>query len=285
MKRSYMKRIALLILCCLARASWGQQTVSVPVIVGGEAHVSIKASDLKVELNGQPVTILSITPLGSEHLQYVLLNDQNRHTRWPNGNKQQTELADRFLKQVVVAGTDMGTLINFGEYVFLDVQNDNNPQKLAAKVEPVGNVDRSQLYDALVMATRWLAKQPRNSATRRVLVLFSDGQDNASKSNLRQATEAVQLARIPILIVAPSSVENRKEGETLLQLASDCGGKVYFMPRDTKQTNLEFIKHDLDQEFLLTLDVSSFQFERLRLSVSETTNHQISVIAPAQILR
>ena len=211
-----MKRLSLLILCCLARASWGQQTVSVPIFVdGGQAQVSIKSSDLKVEVNGQPVAILSIAPLASEHLQYALLNDQNRHTRWPNGNKQQTELANRFLKQVVAAGIDMGTLVNFGEYVFLDVQNGKDPQKLAAKLEPVGNVDESQLYDAVVSAARWLAKQPLSPAARRVLFLFSDGHDNTSKSDLRQATEALQLARIPILIVAPSSVENKKEGETL----------------------------------------------------------------------
>jgi hypothetical protein len=125
-----MKRLSLLILCCLARASWGQQTVSVPIFVdGGQAQVSIKSSDLKVEVNGQPVAILSIAPLASEHLQYALLNDQSRHTRWPNGNKQQTELANRFLKQVVAAGIDMGTLVNFGEYVFLDVQNGKEPPK------------------------------------------------------------------------------------------------------------------------------------------------------------
>ncbi len=281
-----MKRLSLLIICCLARASWGQQTVSVPILVdGGQAHVSIKDSDLKVEVNGQPVAILSIASLAGEHLQYALLNDQSRHTRWPNGNKQQTELANRFLKQVVVAGTDIGSLVNFGEYVFLDVQNDKTPQKLAAKLEPVGIVDESQLYDAVVMAARWFAKQPLSPAARKVFFLFSDGQDNVSKSNLRQATEALQLARIPILIVAPSSVENKKEGETLRQLASDCGGKVYFLPRDTRQTSLEFIKRDLDQEFLLTLDVSSFQSGRLQLTVSETANPQISVIAPSQIFR
>jgi von Willebrand factor type A domain len=281
-----MTRLSFLIICCLARASWGQQTVGVPMLVdGGQAHISIKDSDLRVEVNGQPVAILSIASLADEHLQYALLNDQSRHTRWPNGNKQQTELANRFLTQVVMAGGDIGALVNFGEHVFLDVQNEKTPQKLAAKLEPVGSVDESQLYDAVVSAARWLAKQPLNPAARKVLFLFSDGQDNASKSNLRQATEALQLARIPILIVAPSSVENKKEGETLRQLAGNCGGKVYFLPRDTRQTSLEFIKRDLDQEFLLTLDVSSFQPGRLRLTVSDKTNPQISVIAPSQIFR
>jgi von Willebrand factor type A domain len=279
-----MKRLSLLIICCLAHAAWSQHTVNVPILVdAGQGHVPIKDSDLKAEVNGRPVAVLSMASLASEYLQYALLNDQDRHTRWPNGNKQETELANRFLKQVVVAGTDTGSLVNFGEGVFLDVQNEKNPQKLAAKLEPVGNVDESDLYDALVSAARWLAKQPLSPGARKAVFLFSDGQDHVSKYNLRQATEVLQLAAVPIFIVAPSSIENRKEGETLRQLASDCGGRVYFLPRDTRQTSLDFLKRDLDQEFLLTLDVSSFQSGRLQLTVKDTANPQISVIAPSQI--
>ena len=281
---SNMKRLLLLIVCCLTRASWCQQTVAVPIFVdGGQARVSIKDGDLKAEVNGQPVAIQSVTSIASEHLQYGLLNDQNRHTRWPDGNQHQTKLAKGFLKQVMVAGSDTGTSFNFGEEVFLDVQNETNPQKLAAKLEPVGNVNESQLYDAVKSAAKWLAKQPVNPSSRKVFFLFSDGQDNGSKTNLQQAIEALQLARIPLFIVAPSSVGNKKEGKTLRQLASACGGKVYFLPRDTKGTSLEFIKRDLDQEFLLAFDVSSFQSGRLQLTVRESINHQISVIAPSQI--
>jgi hypothetical protein len=246
---------------------------------------SIKNTGLKAEVNGQGVAIVSIASLAGDHLQYALLNNQNRHTRWPDGNDQQTALASRFLTQVVVAGADVGSLVNFGEDVFLDVQNEKTPQKLAAKLEPHGVVDESRLYDAVLSAARYLAKQPPNWGARKVLFLFSDGQDNASKSNIQQATDALQMARIPIFIIAPSSVENNKEGKVLRQLASDCGGKVYFLPRDTKQTSFEFVRRDLDEEFLLTLDVSSLQPGRLRLTVSATTVPQVSVIAPSQIFR
>jgi hypothetical protein len=279
-----MKRLSLLIICCLAHAAWGQHTVNVPILVdGGQGQAPIKDSDLKAEVNGRPVAVLSMASLAGEYLQYALLNDQDRHTRWPNGNKQQIELANRFLKQVVVGGSDTGSLVNFGEGVFLDVQNEKNPQKLAAKLEAVGNVDESNLYDAVVSTAKWLAKQPLSPGARKAVFLFTDGQDHVSKSNIRQATEVLQLASVPIFIVAPSSVEHRKEGETLRQLASECGGKVYFLPPDTRQTSLDFLKRDLEQEFLLTLDVSSFQSGRLQLAVKDTANPQISVIAPSQI--
>jgi hypothetical protein len=163
-------------------------------------------------------------------------------------------------------------------------KTEKNPQKLAAKLEPVGNVDESQLYDAVVSAARWLAKQPLSPAARRVLFLFSDGQDNASKSDLRQATEALQLARIPILIVAPSSVENKKGGKlyvsspvTVVEKYISC-----LVIPDRRASNSSSATWSRS---LLTLDVSSFQSGRLQLTVSKTTNPQISVIAPPQIFR
>jgi len=91
-------------LCCLTTLLHGQQTVSIPVIVanGDQASSSIKVSDLKVQIEGRPVTVSSVTPLAGGHLQYVLLNDQSGKLLWPNGIKQQTEVADQFLNQGVV---------------------------------------------------------------------------------------------------------------------------------------------------------------------------------------
>lgn len=127
-----MKWLSPVILCCLTVSSYSQQTTSVPIIVGAgdRSSISIKASDLKVEVNHQPVVVTSITPLAGEHLQYVLLNDQSGRTRWPGGIKQQADLADQFLKQVVVTGSDLGSLVNFGDSVYIDVQNEKDPRNL-----------------------------------------------------------------------------------------------------------------------------------------------------------
>jgi hypothetical protein len=49
----------------------------IPVIIEGEPAVSIKVSDLKVEIASAPAAAASITRLAAEHLQYVLLNDHS----------------------------------------------------------------------------------------------------------------------------------------------------------------------------------------------------------------
>jgi von Willebrand factor type A domain len=119
----------------------------------------------------------------------VLLNDQSGSTKWPVGIKQQTEVADEFLTQVVTAGDDIGGLVNFGDDVYIDVQNEKDPLKLAGKLERKG-VGGTKLYDAVVSAGKWLAKQSVNPEHRKVMFLFCDGEDNTTLRSYRHAPKS-----------------------------------------------------------------------------------------------
>jgi len=279
-----MRCLSPVILCCLTAVLHGQQTISVPIIVAGGDHasISVKDADLKAEVNHQPVAIASVTPLAGKHLQYVLLNDQSGSTRWPDGIKQQTEVADQLLKQVVAAGSDIGSLVNFGDDVFIDVQNEKDPLKLAGKLERTGR-GGTKLYDAVVSAGKWLAKQPVNPDHRKVMFLFCDGEDNTSKSRLSEAIDTLQRATIPIFIIAPSSVETKKQGEKLRQLSRETGGRVYFLPRDTKQVEFALLKQDLSQSFLLKMSIPSGE-GTLPLVITNPANPQDQISAPSQIV-
>ncbi len=279
-----MRCLSPVILYCLTAGLHGQQTISVPIIVasGDHASISVKEADLKAEVNHQPVAIASVTPLAGKHLQYVLLNDQSGSTRWPDGIKQQTEVADQLLKQVVAAGSDIGSLVNFGDDVFIDVQNEKDPLKLAGKLERTGR-GGTKLYDAVVSAGKWLAKQPVNPDHRKVMFLFCDGEDNTSKSRLSEAIDTLQRATIPIFIIAPSSVETKKQGEKLRQLSRETGGRVYFLPRDTKQVEFTLLKQDLSQSFLLKMSIPSGE-GTLPLVITDPANPQDQISAPSQIV-
>jgi Mg-chelatase subunit ChlD len=227
------------------------------------------------------VTATSVSPVSEAHLQYVLLNDQSGATRWPKGIKQQTNAAAQLLKQVVAPGADIGSLVNFGDEVYIDVQNSHDPDEIAAKLVRRG-AGATRMYDAVVSAAKWLAKQPSSSSQRKLMFLFSDGDDNGSKSNLREAAEALQRGRIPIFVIAPSSVESKKEGEYLRQLAREAGGRAYFLPRNTEQTSFDFIKRDLARSFLITVSLPSAA-GMLPLNITDVTSPQFSIAAPTQI--
>lgn len=270
---------------CLTAFLYGQQTITIPVILttGDQTPGSLKAEDLNVEVKGQTVSVMSVKPLADEHLQYVLLNDRRKKTRWPNGMNRQTEVARQFLKQVIASRSDTGSLVNFGDKVYIDVQNSTDPDEIAAKLESTGGSE-TRMYEAVVSSARWLATQAAGTDQRKVMFLLSDGEDKGSESNLKGATEALQRFRIPIFIIAPSSVKSKKEGAILRQLASESGGRAYFLQPETRPTNFDFLNRELRQSFCLTLDIASSVQGELPLTINDIANPGISISAPAQIV-
>ncbi|HKV82064.1 MAG TPA: vWA domain-containing protein [Candidatus Sulfotelmatobacter sp.] len=181
----------------------------------------------------------SETPL---NLQYALLNDTSGKTLWPKGTEQQVALASQFLDQVVRPGTDIGSLVNFGENFFLDVQNSAKPADIKAKLIREGQ-GATRAYDAVVAAANWLDKH-QFPDSRKAIFLFSDGDDNASQWPLQKTIASIQALHIPVFVIAPAAVEHKKQGKDMVKLASATGGHVYFVP---KADTYEFtaLKHDL----------------------------------------
>jgi hypothetical protein len=277
-----MKRLSLLIVGSLVALAHGQQTASVPIIVAAaepSSH-SVQAADLKVEVNHQSATVVSLTSFASKHLQYVLINDRRVRTKWPGGTEQQVNVASKFLKQVVAVGADIGTLINSGDGVILDAQNEKDPAKLASKLDRTGLY--STLYDAIVASTQLLMKEPTSADYRKVIFLFCDGTDNKSHISLEEAIRALQKASIPIFIFAPSEVEKRKNGEQLRELADQAGGRTYFLPPDTRHLVFDDLKRDLAQSFLLTVSIPPSK-GMSPLIVTDLGNSKTSVRAASQV--
>jgi hypothetical protein len=281
-----MKRLASLIVCCfVGPCLYCQQTAdfNVAIIVDDESSISLQLSDLKAEVDHQPVAVTSITPLAGKCLQYSLLNDASKSNRWPDGIKQQTDAADQLLKQVVAGSSDVGSLINFNDEVYIDAQNLNNTQKLASKLERRGS-GGTVTYDAVYSSVQFLAKQSALPNCRKVVFLFGDGEDNTSHVSLSETTRLLERTGIPMFIIAPSTTEKKKEGENLRQLASLSGGRVYFLPRDTRHVTFDLLKRDLAQSFLLRMaGPLPESHELLPVTITDVSNPRVRIIAPSHI--
>jgi len=177
-------------------------------------------------------------------LQYVLLNDASRWTKWPKGLEQQVNMATQLLKQVVIPGTDVGNLANFSDdtAISLDVVNSTNPDDIATKLVRKGR-GGTNVYGSVVSAETWLSKQ-ESSDRRKVVFLFSDGEDDASPISLKDAIRTLQTMRIPVFVIAPSVVEHKKPGKDMKQLADATGGHAYFVD-DSGSFDFALLKHDL----------------------------------------
>jgi hypothetical protein len=189
---------------------------------------------------GCPVELAATGP----SLQYVLLNDASGLTHWPGGTEQQVSVATQFLKRVVTPGSDVGSLVNFSDRdsIFMDVVNSTNPHDIAKKLVGEGR-GGTAIYDSVVSAAAWLSKQGP-SDRRKMVFLFSDGDDDASSLSLNDAIKAVQAVRIPVFVIAPSAVEHKKPGKNMTQLADATGGHAYFVD-DSNSFDFAPLKTDL----------------------------------------
>jgi hypothetical protein len=277
-----MKRLVLVILSCfLNGVLYGQQTISVPIIVeGDQAALLLRDSDLKVEVNHQPVTVSSFTPLAGQHLLYALINGERRNTLWPKGSAQQVDVAAQFLKEVITAGVDIGSLINFSDEYFLDVSDQKDPQQLAAKL--MNDRSGSAMYDAVVATADHLARKPDIAGYRKVMFLFCDGEDTLSALTFNQATERVQREGIPLFIFAPSAVKKKTQGKNLSKFALELGGRIYFLPENTKTVSFDAVKQDLARSFLLKIGIPPSQAMET-LNVADSSQPKVSIIAPSRI--
>jgi len=220
----------------------------------------------------------SVTPLAGQHLQYVLMNDASANSQWPGGIKQQTDVADQLLKDIV-SNSDLGSLANFAEQSNIDVPNQKDPKQLSAKLEREGR-GATSLYDALVSTAKWLSKQPLAFDSRKVIFLVCDGTDNASTHRLPQAIETLQRAAIAVFIIAPATTGSNTQGDNLRKLARETGGAAYFVTQDAKQA-LDSIQNDLTHSFLLQVSVPSSK-KMVPLGVSDVAS-QLTIVAASQI--
>ncbi len=184
----------------------------------------------------------STAPTPGTPLQYVLLNDKSGRTLWPGGIEEQANAAVQLLQEVVKPGSDVGSLVNFNEEFPLAVENSTDPDEIANKLERRGR-QGTRLFDALIAAADWLAKQD-SPDKRKVIFVFSDGDDDASYASLQETIAALQRAQIPVVIVTTSAVERKLPGKAMKKLATATGGHVYFL-REKKTFDFALISHDL----------------------------------------
>ena len=148
---------------------------------------------------------------------------------------------------------------------------------LARAFQPIG---RTALYDAVVSGLDYAA---RGTHDRRVLVVLSDGGDNASEATLKDVVTRVQASNTVIYSVAlvdPNDYE-ANPGK-LKQLAETSGGES-FLPKDVMEVRKAFQKIARDVRHMYTIGFeptnSAYHagFHRVRVDVTSNDGKRLAV--------
>ena len=132
---------------------------------------------------------------------------------------------------------DREFVVNFSDTVTFglpaDVDFTSDTQKLEAAVLNTPASGQTALYDALIAALKRLEKDSRD---KKVLLLVSDGGDNASKHSFAEALRMAQSSNVIIYTLGLFDEHSFDQNPTVLtKIAKETGGEAYF-PKSAAET-------------------------------------------------
>jgi VWFA-related protein len=132
-------------------------------------------------------------------------------------------------------------LVDFSSESFIDQDFTSSIDKLRQGLGYIKSSGGTAAYDALVASADYLAKNGKN--TKQVLVIVTDGEDNASSATLEQAIRRIQDLDGPVIYCIgllfgedTDRREARHARQVLSEISDQTGGVAYF-PKSLKEVD------------------------------------------------
>jgi VWFA-related protein len=198
------------------------------VLEGNRLVQDLKQENFEVDEDGVKQTLLSFqhTDLPVS-IALVVDNSGSMSKKRPSVNKSALDLIQASNPQ------DEAFVVNFSDEAFIDQDFTSDVNKLRDGLGHIESRGGTALYDAVAASADHLvedAKRPKQ-----VLVLITDGEDNASSLDLEQTIERVQQLSGPVIYTIGllfgdemSRAEVRHARRALEMLSTETGGMAFF---------------------------------------------------------
>jgi len=206
----------------------------------------LTGDDFELAEDGKPQKIANFDHESVTPLEIVLAIDASGSVF--DDSRLERDAAKSFVKSLV-RPQDQIDLMAFSDRVDELVGFTNDPKLVESGLGKIEQGDATALYDAIYLASQKLGQAPSNSGQRRVVVLITDGENTTRHGSYDAALEQAQRAGAMVysLIIVPVAADaGRNTGgeHALIQMASDTGGKYYYVED----------KHDLAPAFMHVSD-------------------------------
>ncbi len=143
-------------------------------------------------------------------------------------------------------------IVNFNEEYFLDQDYTASIPKLKDALERIEARGGTALYDATVASADHLKKS--GDLEKKVLLVVTDGEDNASRESLEQAVRRLQVENGPTVYTIGLLQEehSRRAKRALREMAEETGGEAFF-PKSLSEVNAitSQIAHDIRNQYII----------------------------------
>src|SRR6266851_2547366 len=150
---------------------------------------------------------------------------------------------------------DEAFVVNFNDDFYLDLDKDftNSVPELKEALERIDSRGSTALYDAIIGSLDHLKKASKD---KKVLLVVTDGEDNASRNRLEKMIREVQKTDTVVYTIGLLGQENKKEAKharkALEQIAAASGGLAYFPENVEDVHNIcEQVAHDIRNQYIL----------------------------------
>lgn len=194
----------------------------------GELVMDLKPGDFRVWEDGVPQTIASFQHQDVPVSMGILIDNSG-------SMRDKRAAVDAAALDLVRASNpaDTAFVVNFSDRAYLDQGFTSNISLLERGLSRFDSKGTTAIYDAVAASADELArygKQPKQ-----VLLIITDGADNASRLTLQQAIRRVQNLAGPVvytigLLYGDDPQEARQAREALEDLSNQTGGLAFFPP-------------------------------------------------------
>jgi Ca-activated chloride channel family protein len=144
-------------------------------------------------------------------------------------------------------------VVNFNDEYWLDQDFTSDIGKLGEALDRIEARGGTALYDAVVASADHLKKSARRE--KKVLLVVTDGEDNASRESLEQAIRQLQAENGPTVYtigILGSDSHQRRAKRALQEMAENTGG-VSFFPKDLSDVDniSRQVAHDIRNQYTI----------------------------------
>ena len=174
-------------------------------------------------------------------------------------------------------------VVNFGEEYYLDQDFTGDIAKLKTALDKIETWGSTALYDAIVASAAHIRRDAR--IQKRVLLVVTDGRDNASQESLDETVQQLQQADGPVVYVIAFVDETKGASSTIhaLQAISlNTGGTAYF-PKDLDQVDAitKSIAYDIRDQYVIGYKSSNpmagHAYHAIEVQASDGDRHKLRV--------
>jgi VWFA-related protein len=231
------------------------------VTSGGHMVSDLSLTEITVRDDSKPPEkVLQFTPQSKLPLRIGLLIDTSGSVQ-PRFSFEK-HAAAKFLEQMLSNTSDLGFIAGFSDNVRVVQDFTGNHDELTKAIDQLSNGGGTALFDSVSRACWILADYPEQERVAKVLVVLSDGEENASHNTLRQTVRDIESTGVTIYTIStrPAGAD-QTEADKVLQLIAERSGGEAFFPGDIQALTHSFdkLRDEIRSRYLIAYRPADFE--------------------------